>query len=141
MALNKTLNTTCNLNGYLFCRMLDNALEVEVKIKTRWDKYTLHQDTHMHTEKYCSWDRADRRANMHTRRRRTPQREVMSSNNNDTNTNSETDVPTGEGLGYPPQIFTNPQIAANISHTEDELGNIEEGRQNFVGEYCERCST
>ena len=64
------------------------------------------------------------------------------SNNNDTNTNSETDVPTGEGLGYPPQIFTNPEIASNVSHTEDELGNIkEENRQNFVEEYCERCST
>ena len=91
MALNKSLNATCDLNVYLFCRMPDNALEVEVKIKTRWGKYTLFQDTYTHMEKYHSWDRADRRANIHTRRRRTPQREVVSSNNN-TNTNSETDV-------------------------------------------------
>ena len=39
------------------------------------------------------------------------------------------------------KIFTDPEFATNISHTEDELGNIEEGRQNFVGEYCERCSS
>ena len=45
----------------------------------------------------------------------------MSSSHNDTNTNSETDVPMGEGLGYPPQVFTDPEFAATISHTEDEL--------------------
>ena len=138
MALNKTLSATCDLDGYLFCRVPDNALALEVKIKTRWGKCTLFQDTYTCTEKYCSWDRADRRANIHTRRRRTPQREVMSSNNN-TNKTSETDVPTGEGFGYPPQIFTNPEFATNISHTEDELSNIKEGRLNFVGEYCEKC--
>ena len=98
MALNKTLNTTCDLDGYLFCRMPDNALEVEVKIMTRWGKYTMFQDTYTHTEKYCSWDRADRRSSVHTRRR-IPQREVIMSSND--NTNSETNVPVGEDLGYP----------------------------------------
>ena len=61
----------------------------------------------------------------------------MSSNN--TNTNSETDVPVGEGLRYPPQVVTDPEFASNISHTEHELNNIEENRLNFIGEYCERC--
>ena len=37
MALNKTLNATCNLDGYLFCRVPEDALEVEVKIKTKWE--------------------------------------------------------------------------------------------------------
>ena len=36
MVLNKTLNTTCDLDGYPFCRMPGNAIEVEVKIKTKW---------------------------------------------------------------------------------------------------------
>ena len=138
MALNKTLNATCNLNGYLFCRMPDNALEVEVKIKTRCGKYTLFQDTYTCMEKYCSWDRADRRSSIHTRRRRTPQMEVMSSNNN-TNTNSETEVPVGEGLGYPPQVVTDLEFVANISNTEDKLSNVEENRLNFIGEYCKKC--
>ena len=99
MALNKTVNATCDLEGYLFCRMPEDALEVEVKIKTKWGKYTMFQDTYTHTEKYCSWDRADRRSSVCTRRRRTPQREVIVSSND--NTNSETDVPVGEGFGYP----------------------------------------
>ena len=79
--------------------MPEEALEVEVKIKTKWGKYTMFQDTYTHTEKYHSWDRADRRSSVHTRRRRSPQREVIVSSND--NTNSETDVPVGEGLGYP----------------------------------------
>ena len=98
MALNKTLNTTCDLDGYLFWRMPEEALEVEVKIKKKWGKYTMFQDTCTHTEKYHSWDRADR-SSVHTRRRRTPQREVIMNSND--NTNSETDVPVGEDLGTP----------------------------------------
>ena len=97
--------------------MPDHTIKLEVKVKTTWGKYTLVQDTYSQTEKYCSWDRTDRRANIDTRRRRTPQREVVSMEGN---TNSETDMPNGEGLRYPPQIFTDPSYAANISHTEDE---------------------
>ena len=33
MASNKSLNTACNLDGYLFCKMPVGALEVEVKVK------------------------------------------------------------------------------------------------------------
>ena len=35
MALNKTLNATCDLHGYLFYRMPEDTLEVEDKIKTK----------------------------------------------------------------------------------------------------------
>ena len=38
MALNnKTLNATCNLDGYLFCRMPGDTIEVEIKVKTKWE--------------------------------------------------------------------------------------------------------
>ena len=33
MASNKSLNTTCDLDGYLFCKMPEGVLEVEVKLK------------------------------------------------------------------------------------------------------------
>ena len=32
MALNKTLNAACNLDGYLFCRMPADTLEVDNKV-------------------------------------------------------------------------------------------------------------
>ena len=121
MAQNMTLNATCDLNGYLYCQMPANTVEVEVKIKTTWGKYTLIQGDNSRTEKYHSWDRADRKTNIHTRRRRAHQREVVS---NDSNTNSETDMPMGEGFRYPPQIFTDPRLAATIPHTENEQSNM-----------------
>ena len=98
MALNKTLNAACDLNGYLFCRMPGDTLEVQIKVKTKCRKYTMFQDTYTHTEKYHSWDRADRRSSVHTRGRRTPQKEVHGSHDN---TTSDTNVLVGEGFGYP----------------------------------------
>ena len=131
---NKTLNVTYDLDGYLFCRMPGDTLEVEIKVKTKWGKYTMFQDTYTHTEKFCSWDRADRRSSMHSRRRRTPQREVHSSHDN---TTSETDIPVGEGLGYPPQVFTDPEFVATVPLMEDE--EVEEVSNKFIGNYCEVC--
>ena len=65
--------------------------------------------------------------------------DVVVSSNDNTNINSETDVLVGEGLGYPPQVVIDPEYATNISHTEEELHNVEENRLNFIAEYCEKC--
>ena len=50
MASNKSLNATCDLDGYLFCKMPAGALEVEVKVKTIWGKFSMVQDIHARTE-------------------------------------------------------------------------------------------
>ena len=141
MALNnKMLNATCDFDGHLLCRMPEDTLEVEIKVKTKWGKHTMFQDTYTWTEKFCSWDRADRRSNVHTRRRRTPQREVCSSHDN---TTSETDISVGEGFIYPLQVFTDPKFVVTVPHTEEEdevSNNVEESRNNsFIGNYCETC--
>ena len=94
MALNKSLNATCELDGYLFCRMPAEALEVDIKVKTKWGKFSMFQDSYTRTEKYCAWDRADRRSSVRARRRRTSHREVRSSHE-ENNTTSETDVAVG----------------------------------------------
>ena len=44
---------------------------------------------------------------------------------------SETDVPTGQGFGYPPQIFTNPTYPTTVTHTESE-GEVKQKRK-FLG--------
>ena len=51
MASNMSLNATCNLDGYLFCKVPAGALEVEVKVKTTWEKFNMVQDIHTRTEK------------------------------------------------------------------------------------------
>ena len=76
MALNKSLNATCNLDGYLFCRMPAEALDVDIKVKTKWGKFSMLQDIHTRTEKYCAWEKADARSNVRTRKRKTPCREM-----------------------------------------------------------------
>ena len=91
MASNKSLNTTCDLDGYLFCNMPAGALEVEVKVKTTWGKFSMVQDIHTRTEKYCTWEKADGRSTIKTRKRKAPHK--MTTMQTEDNT-SETDVPT-----------------------------------------------
>ena len=136
MALNKNLNATCDLDGYLFYRMPVDTLEVEIKVKTKWGMYSMFQDTYTRMEKYCAWDRADRRSSVRTMRRRTPCREVRSSHE-ENNTMTETDVPVGQGLRYPPQVFMDPEYAATVLQTEEEEEGV--GNNKFLGKYCEFC--
>ena len=76
------------------------------------------KDTHTRTEKYHAWDKADRRSNVRTKKRRTPHREMKGIHAED-NTTSGTDVPVGQGLGYPPQVFIDPTYAAEVPHMEE----------------------
>ena len=124
------------LHGYLFCRMPAKALEVEIKIKTKWGKFSMLQDTHTRTEKYHAWEKADRRSNVRTRKRRTYNREIRGIHAED-NTTSETGVPEGQGLRYPPQVLTDPKYIAAVPHTEEEE---EQACNNkFLDRYCEFC--
>ena len=41
MAFNKSLNATYDLNGFLFCKMPAGALEIQLKVKTTWGKFTM----------------------------------------------------------------------------------------------------
>ena len=52
---------------------------------------------------------------------------------------SETDIPNGEGFGYPPQIYTHPYIAATLPLTETEPSNPEGPQGKFIGDYLVIC--
>ena len=68
--MNEQLNASCNFqNGLLVCELTGDAVEVVLKVKTRWGKHTLIEDRYSRTEKFCPWDRADRRVRINTRRR------------------------------------------------------------------------
>ena len=125
MALENSLNAACDLNEYLICKMPVGALEVQLKVKTTWGKFTMVQDTHTKIKKYCMWEKAQR-SHIRSRKRRAPCK--MTEDNA-----SETDIPTGQGFRYPPQIFTNPTYAATTAHTESE-GEVKQNRQ-FLEKY------
>ena len=133
MAFNKSLNAACDLNGYLFCKMPEGALEVEVKVKTTLGKFTMVQNAHTRMEKYCMWEKAQR-CHIRSRKGRTPHK--MTNVQTEDNA-SETDVPRGQGFRYPPQIFTDPTYAMAVTHTGSE-GEVAQER-NFLGRYCEFC--
>ena len=95
----------------------------------------MFQDTYTHTEKYHAWDRADRRSSVQTRRRRTPHRKVR--NSHEDNTTLETDMPVGQGLRYPPQVFTDPEFAATVPQMEEEEEEVSNNK--FIGNYCDTC--
>ena len=111
MALNKSLNAACDLNEYLFYRMPTGALEVKIKIKTTWGKFTMVQDTHTRMEKYGMWEKAQR-CHIKSRKRREPCKIPNMQTEDD---GSETDIPTGQGFRYPPQLFTDPTYAATTT--------------------------
>ena len=49
------LSFSFDFQGYLVCQIPADALEVELKIKTKWGKLTLHTDQFTRTEKYRVW--------------------------------------------------------------------------------------
>ena len=100
MNSNTALNTTYEFDGYLVCRMPADMIEMELKIKTRRGKYTFHEDTNTRTERYCLWERVEKRSKIHTRRSK---RGVDS----EVSTSSETDIQMGKGFAYPQKF---PQI-------------------------------
>ena len=113
--------------------MPGGALEVKLKIKTTWGKFTMAHDTHTKREKYCMWEKAQR-SHIRSRKRRAPHKTT----NKQTEDNaSQTDITTGQGFRYPPQIFTNPTNAATTAHTESE-GEVKQSRK-FLGKYCKFC--
>ena len=135
MAFKKLLNTACDLDGYLFCKMPTGALEVEVKVKTTWGKLKhMLQDNRTRMEKYHAWEKADGRSNVKTRKRKAPHK--MASMQTKDNT-SKTDVPVGQRFRYPPHVFTDPKYAMAMPHTEEE-GEMEQ-ESKFIGRYCKFC--
>ena len=134
MAFNKSLNATCNLNGYLFCKVSKGALEVEVKVKTTRGKFIMIQDTHTRTEKYHTWEKAQR-CHIKSRKERTPHKAASVHTEDNT---SETDIPTGQVSRYSPQIFTNPIYTVAMTCTDLEV--VVKQETNFLGRYCEYCN-
>ena len=77
MASNKLLHATCDLDGYLFCKMATGALEVEVTVKTTWGKFSMLQDIYTRTKKYHVWEKADGSSIIKTRKRKAPHRKKI----------------------------------------------------------------
>ena len=134
MAFNRSLNATCDLDGYLFYKMPAEVLEIEIKVKTKWGNFSMIQDIHTRTKKYHAWKKADRRSNVRTRKRKAPHKVTNMQTKDNT---SKADVPVGQGFRYLPQTFTDPRNVATVPHTEE--GEEQPDKSKSPGRYCEFC--
>ena len=99
MSQPQPLCISLDFQGYLVCQIPKDTLEVELKIKTKWGKFTLHMDQFIRTEKYRAWRKANR-CKIHSRRR-----QHLSDSHLNASLDSGTFINHGQGLGYPPKIF------------------------------------
>ena len=81
--------------------MPKGTLEVKVKVKTIWGKFTMVQNTHTRMEKYHTWEMAQR-CHVKSKKERTPHKAASVHTEDNT---SDTDMPTGQEFGYPLQIL------------------------------------
>ena len=107
-----------DFQGYLVCQIPKVALQVELKIKTKWGKFTLHTDQFTRTEKYRTWRKASR-CKIHSRRRQYH----MGDSHLNVSSDSGTFINSGQGLGFPSKVFidsdTDPDYPPHIPILED----------------------
>ena len=99
MSQPQPLSISVDFQGYLVCHIPADALEVELKIKTKWGKFTLHTDQFTRMEKYRAWRKATK-CKIHSRRRK-----HLSDSHLNISSDSSMFINHGQGLGSPPKIF------------------------------------
>ena len=113
-----------DFQGYLVCQIPKDALEVELKIKTKWGKFTQHMDQFTRTEEYRAW-RKGNRCKIHSRRRK-----HLSDSHLNVSSNSSMFITHGQGLGYPPKNFIDSDTVQEFpSHIP------------ILEDYCRTCLT
>ena len=89
-----------DFQGYLVCQIRKDAPAVELKIKTKAGKFTLHMDQFTRTEKYRAWRKANK-CKIHSKSRK----HHMCDSHLNASLDSGTFINNGQGLRYPPKIF------------------------------------
>ena len=109
--------------------MPEGALEVEIKVKTIWGKFTMTQNTHTRMENFHTWENAQR-CHAKSGKGWTPSKATSVHTEDNT---SETDMPTSQEFGNPPSIFTDPTHTAVMPHTDLEGKAVQDAK--FLGRY------
>ena len=120
-------SVACDFQGFLVCQIPKDVFEVELKIKTKLGKFTLHADQHARTEKYRPWKVSHCRIHSRGKQpccKKTGKPHLNFSMDSGTFTNS------GQGMEYLPKTFvgsdTDEDIPPHIPDIED---------------YCRTCLT
>ena len=95
------LYVSLDFQGFLVCQVPKDAIEVMLKIKTKWGKFTLHTDQFTRTEKYRVW----KKVNCHKIHFRRRQPYNISDSHLNVSTDSGTFINSSQGMGFPPKVF------------------------------------
>ena len=118
------LSISLDFQGYLVCQIPADALEVELKIKTKWGKFNLHTDQFTRGEKYRAWQKANR-CKIHS-----TSRKHLSDSHLNISSDSSMFINHDEGLGFPPKIFVD-------SNSDQEFP----PHIPILEDYCRTCLT
>ena len=119
------LCTNFDFQGFLVCQIPKDTVKVELKIKTKWGKFTLHTDEFTRTEKYRAWKKVNC-CRIHSRRRQ-PNPDRTGESHLNVSTESGTFINSGHRMGYPPKIFVD-------SDSDDDI-------PPHIEDYCRTCLT
>ena len=115
------LSVTCNFQGFLVCQMPKDVIEIELKVKTKWERFTLHTDQHTRIEKYRPWKMVNH-CRIHARRR-LPCHERTAQHHLNCSMDPGTFINSGQGMEYPPKTVigsdTDEDIPPHIPDIED----------------------
>ena len=107
--MGRQLNASCNFNtGYLICDILNNTMEVVVKIKMTFGKHSLVEDRERRTVKYRLWEKCTQPLiGMETAARRVPlrfRRVRKEATDSGSSSDSGTWINMGHALAIHPQF-------------------------------------
>ena len=106
------ISIACDFQWFLVCQIPKDVIEVELKIKTKWGKFTLHTDQHTRTEKYRPWKKVSH-CRIHSRRKQ-PCHERTGKPHLNCSMDSGTFINSGQGMGYFPKTFTGSDMDKDI---------------------------
>ena len=132
------LSINLDFQGFLVCQIPKDAVEIELEIKTKWGKFTLHTDKFTRTEKYRAWKKVSHHK-IHSRSRQ-PNHDRIGKSHLNASIDSGTFINSGQGMGYPPKIFegsdTDEDIPPHIPIIEDYCRTCLTERVKFLASPC-----
>ena len=114
------LHVSLDFQGFLVCQVPKNVVEVELKIKMKWGKFTLHTDQLTITEKYRAWKKVNC-CKIHSRRR---QSKNMGDSHLNASTDSGTFINNSQGMEFPPEVFIDSDTDLDIPPPHSNTGRL-----------------
>ena len=104
----RTLNSKCDfIEGFFACDIPKDAIQLVLKIKTKWGKHTLMGDHERRTEKYRLWDKNTEKGKV-VPNKRVDSFSLRKVHDSGSTSDSGTWITAPSEFEYRPKIFNDP---------------------------------